>query len=190
MNWKTIMIKHLIALLALTISAGAAAADAPSQAATCVACHGQGGVSSNPQWPSLAGQKQGYLIAQITAFRDGQRSNAMMAPMVSGLRDEDIAALAAYFSAQEVSVAASGNAALVDKGHNRAGYCVSCHGMKGITANPEWPNLAGQQAAYLENQLRAFRSGTRDSGLMQTVIANLSEQDFAALASYFSQLAQ
>jgi cytochrome c553 len=182
------MTKVLIVSLILLLSGGAALADAPPQAATCVACHGVGGVSNNPLWPSLAGQKPGYLIAQITAFRDGQRANPVMAPMVNGLSDADIAALAAYFASQKVSVAASGSASLVESGHNRAGYCVSCHGMQGITANPEWPNLAGQQAAYLENQLRAFRSGARDSGLMQTVIANLSEEDFTALAAYFSQL--
>ena len=153
-----------------------------------MACHGQGGVSNNPQWPNLAGQKEGYLVAQISAFRDGQRSNPLMAPMVNGLSDAEIAALAAYYSSQALSVAASGSASLVESGHNRAGYCISCHGMKGITANREWPNLAGQQAAYLENQLRAFRSGNRDSGLMQTIIANLSDKDLTALASYFSQL--
>ena len=113
-----------------------------------------------------------------------------MAPMVKSLSDADIEALAAYYATQTAAVAASGDAELVASGHNRAGYCVSCHGMKGVSANDEWPNLAGQQARYLENQLLAFRNGTRDSGLMQTVIADLSEQDLAALAAYFSQLAR
>ena len=182
------MIKQLVASLALVIISGNVLAQTPPQVATCVACHGQGGVSSNPEWPSLAGQKQGYLRDQITAFRDGRRSNPQMAPMVSALSDADIVALAAYYAAQTPEAAASGDAGLVDSGHNRAAYCVSCHGMKGKTANEAWPNLAGQQARYLENQLRAFQSGDRDSGLMQTVIRSLGEQDFAALAAYFSQL--
>jgi cytochrome c553 len=182
------MTKQVIGSLILFILSAGAAADMPAKAATCVACHGQGGVSSNPQWPNLAGQKPGYLRDQITAFRDGKRSNPQMAPMVRGLSDADIAALASYFSSQKIAISASGDAKLVAAGHNRAGYCVACHGMKGVTANPEWPNLAGQQAPYMETQLRAFRSGDRDSAVMQTVISRLSEQDFAALAAYFSQL--
>ena len=183
------MTKNLLACLTLIALNCTALAETPAQVATCVACHGQRGVSSNPEWPSLAGQKPGYLAAQIKAFRDGERSNPQMAPMVSSLSDADIVALAAYYSGQTGNAAASGDTDLVARGHNRAGYCVSCHGMQGITANDEWPNLAGQQAQYLENQLRAFRSGDRDSGLMQTVIANLSAEDLAALAAYFSQLA-
>jgi cytochrome c553 len=183
------MIKPVIGSLILFILSASALAEMPAKAATCAACHGQAGVSSNPDWPNLAGQKAGYLRDQITAFRDGRRSNPQMAPMVKGLSDAEIAELAAYFSEQTAATAANGDAKLLTAGRNRAGYCVACHGMKGITANETWPNLAGQQARYMETQLRAFRSGARDSGLMQTVIARLGEQDFAALATYFSQLA-
>lgn len=49
-------------------------------------------------WPNLAGQKAGYLVAQMKAFRDGQRPNPMMAPMAAPLSDDDIANLAAYYS--------------------------------------------------------------------------------------------
>ena len=182
------MIKQLCASLTLALISSYTAAETPVQVATCVACHGAGGVSVNPDWPSLAGQKQGYLVEQITAFRDGGRANEQMAPMVSRLSDADIAALAAYYSAQTGKAASSGDARLVARGHNRAAYCLACHGMQGKTANEEWPNLAGQQARYLESQLRAFQSGARESGMMQTVIANFSPQDLAALAAYFSQL--
>jgi cytochrome c553 len=182
------MIKQLIASLVLFSSSTVLLADMPSMAATCSACHGQAGVSSNPEWPNLAGQKEGYLVDQITAFRDGTRENAQMAPMVKSLSDADIKALAAWYSAQPAGTAANGDKALVASGHNRASYCVSCHGMRGITANNEWPNLAGQQALYLENQLHAFRRGERSSGLMQNILDTIPEQDFKALAAYFSQL--
>ncbi len=80
-----------------TVTAGDAAAG-KIKSATCVACHGANGISTNDLWPNLAGQKEGYLIAQIKAFRDGQRVNPMMAPMTAGLSDEDVANLAAFFS--------------------------------------------------------------------------------------------
>lgn len=70
-----------------------------AKAAVCVACHGENGISGNPLWPNLAGQKDQYLILQLKAFRDGTRKHALMSPMAAGLSDDDIASLAAYYSA-------------------------------------------------------------------------------------------
>lgn len=82
-------------------SAGVMAGDAAAgkaKSATCAACHGPNGISPNDMWPNLAGQKAGYLTAQMKAFRDGKRSDPMMAPMAAPLSDADIANLAAYYS--------------------------------------------------------------------------------------------
>ena len=80
-----------------TAHAGDAAAG-KSKSASCAACHGVAGISNNDLWPNLAGQKKGYLIAQMKAFRDGQRQNPMMSPMVANLSDADIADIAAYYA--------------------------------------------------------------------------------------------
>ena len=69
-----------------------------AKAAACAACHGQAGISSNNDWPNLAAQKEGYLKKQITAFRDGGRSDALMTSMVKRLSDKDIEDLAAYYA--------------------------------------------------------------------------------------------
>lgn len=69
-----------------------------ARAATCVSCHGARGISPNPQWPDLAGQKEQYLIASLKAYRDGQRQDAIMAPLSTGLSDEDIENLAAWYA--------------------------------------------------------------------------------------------
>ena len=66
----------------------------------CAACHGQTGIASNPAWPILAGQKTGYLVNVLKAFRGGIRKDPMMAGVVRGLSDADIANLAAYYAAQ------------------------------------------------------------------------------------------
>lgn len=81
------------------VMAGDAAAG-KAKSAICAACHGVDGTSMNPLWPNLKGQKEQYLIKQIKAFRDGDRKDPSMAPMVATLSDEDIANLAAYFSSQ------------------------------------------------------------------------------------------
>ena len=75
--------------------------DAPAVAGTCVACHGETGVSPAGQWPNLAGQYKSYLEHTLKAYRSGARQNAIMAGIASALSDDDIDDLADYFSAQE-----------------------------------------------------------------------------------------
>jgi len=81
-----------------SVLAGGDAAAGKTKAATCAGCHGTAGVSNNPMWPNLAGQKTGYLVKQMKAFRDGKRKDPMMGPMAKPLNDADIDNLAAYYS--------------------------------------------------------------------------------------------
>lgn len=69
-------------------------------AKNCAACHGETGVTGNPAWPHLAGQKAGYLANVLKAFRAGLRKDPMMAGVTRALSDADIANLAAYYSGQ------------------------------------------------------------------------------------------
>jgi cytochrome c553 len=69
-------------------------------AKNCAGCHGETGVGSNPAWPDLAAQKAAYLANTLKAFRAGLRKDPMMAGVVQGLSDADIANLAAYYAAQ------------------------------------------------------------------------------------------
>jgi cytochrome c553 len=54
--------------------------------------------------------------------------------------------------------------------------------------NPQWPNLAGQQAVYLENQIKAFRDGARQEPTMAPFVQSLSDQDVADLAAHYAGL--
>jgi cytochrome c553 len=95
------LISIVVAGILLGTSGSALAGDAAAgkaKAATCAGCHGPEGVSSNPMWPNLASQKEGYLVKQMKAFRDGARSDPMMSPMAKPLTDADIDNLAAYYS--------------------------------------------------------------------------------------------
>lgn len=73
-------------------------------------------------------------------------------------------------------------------GQQRAASCAGCHGSAGISNNPAWPNLAGQQKAYLEKQLRDFRSGKRTDALMSPMAKPLSDTDIQNLAAYYNSL--
>lgn len=74
----------------------------------CAGCHGETGVGANPAWPNIAGQKAIYLANTLKAFRAGLRKDPMMAGVVRGLSDADIANLAAYYAAQSCGPAAKG----------------------------------------------------------------------------------
>jgi cytochrome c553 len=69
-------------------------------AKNCAACHGETGIGSNPAWPNFAGQKAGYLVNVLKAFRGGLRKDPTMASVVRGLSDADINNLAAYYASQ------------------------------------------------------------------------------------------
>lgn len=177
-----------VGALALCWAVPSIAETMPAKAQACVACHGQKGVSSNPEWPNLAGQHAAYLAIQITAFRDGTRDNPAMAPFVGDLTDADISALAAYYASQPRATMANGDQSLVSRGENLSGYCKACHGMQGEPVAQEWPIIAGQHAPYLQKQLAAYKSGARVNPHMQAAIAQFGEAQFAALAAYYSQL--
>lgn len=91
----------LIAMILASTSGAVLAGDAAAgkaKAASCAGCHGPVGKSSNPMWPNLAGQQEGYIVKQLKAFRDGTRTDPMMSPMAKPLTDADIENVAAYFS--------------------------------------------------------------------------------------------
>jgi cytochrome c553 len=175
----------LSAFIALPASAADAAAG-EQKAAACAGCHGPKGVSNNVQWPNLAAQQSAYLVNQLKAFKDGSRANPMMQSLVASLTDDDINNLAAYFSSQQAAKA-SGDPALAKAGEPKAAMCQGCHGA-GAKGNGQFPRLAGQHPEYIAQQLKAFKDGSRKSGPMQAIAANLAEDDFKALAAYFGSL--
>lgn len=103
------------------------------------------------------------------------------------MRRTALAALAAALFAVPFVVAAE-DVGVVEAGAAKAALCAACHGQKGVSSNPLWPSLAGQQEAYLAKQIKAFRDGERTDASMQPFVANLSDQDVADLAAYYASL--
>lgn len=99
-----------------------------------------------------------------------------------------IAAGVAFVLALPLSAyAAGGNA---EAGKAKTSMCAGCHGIPGYkTAFPETysvPKLGGQHAAYIVKALQAYKSGDRTHPSMRAIAVDLSEQDMADLAAYYS----
>jgi cytochrome c553 len=95
-----------------------------------------------------------------------------------------VVALAALVCAQAVFAAGDAQA-----GKTKAQVCSACHGADGNSANPEWPNLAGQHAKYTSKQLADLQSGKqRNNAIMTAQAANLTAEDMADLAAYYATL--
>jgi cytochrome c553 len=75
-----------------------------AKAQMCQACHGIDGLSKVPDAPNIAGQVEGYLVAQLQAFKSGARKSDAMTLVTSALSEQDIDNLAAYFSAIEIRI--------------------------------------------------------------------------------------
>jgi cytochrome c553 len=99
-------VRRGLALAAALGAAGVLAADPPpgrerAQQA-CATCHGPLGVSSAPDAPNLAGQPRGYLVAQLKAFRSGQRRHEVMNVVAKPLTDEQVGELADWYASLAV----------------------------------------------------------------------------------------
>jgi cytochrome c553 len=182
-----------------------------TKAAVCTACHGVNGNSSNPEWPNLAGQNAVYIREQLGMFKAKKRNNPIMQPIVDPLTDQDMADLAAFFSAQtpagleaDPSYWKAGEA-LYRAGDAARGIpaCVACHGPAG-QGNPAagYPALRAQHSVYTVKQLQDYLTknryrdaanpekinATRNSAMMTTIASRLTPEDIRNVASYVQGL--
>ncbi len=193
----TVSISLVLAASGSTAWAVGDAEAGKTKSATCMACHGADGNSPNPIWPSLAGQHAGYLKKQMLDYQSGeQRSNALMAPMIAALSEEDMDDLAAFYTSQKKKEATA-DPELVALGERiyRAGIpekeisaCIACHGPSGM-GNPlaNFPRLSGQHAAYSALTIKEFRDGVRRNdlgGMMQDAVARMTNEEIEAVAAY------
>jgi cytochrome c553 len=179
-------------LLVLFQAAHADPAAGKSKAAPCAACHGADGNSASGEYPILAGQTARYLYLELKDFKEGRRSNGLMAPFVAKLSREDMLDLADWFAAQKPKpLAFRPDAARVARGKKKADevLCTMCH-LGGFSGQNEIPRVAGQHPEYVVKQLKAFKARTRtnDAGSMTSVAQTITEQDIEDLAHYISSL--
>jgi len=180
-------------LCAVAFAARAQDADAGrGKAEACVACHGPGGNSTDPQFPILAGQTARYLYLQLKDFKEGRRTEPVMDPFIAKLSREDMFDLASFFAAQKPRPGAfKADPARAARGKAKADevLCTMCH-LGGFLGQNEIPRVAGQHYAYVVKQMRDFKAGrrTNDAGNMASVSRTLAESDIEDLAHYLSGL--
>jgi cytochrome c553 len=162
------------------VSAGKAAA------AGCGGCHGEAGISKTPGMPSLIGLDPKYFVAAINAYKGGQRKHDMMKTLVSGLSAADLNNISLYYALEKPDKAqtpAPGNAAA---GKTAAAGCVGCHGEGGVSGNPTTPSLAGQEAQYFVDAMRAYKSGARSDATMKGPAGSIDEATAKNLAAFYA----
>jgi cytochrome c553 len=92
-------------------------------------------------------------------------------------------AAALLLAASGAASAASGDA---EVGKKKSAPCAACHGEMGVSVSPEFPNLAGQYADYIETALRHYQNGKRKNPIMQAQVKDLKHKDILDLAAYFA----
>ncbi|PKM11605.1 MAG: cytochrome c4 [Gammaproteobacteria bacterium HGW-Gammaproteobacteria-3] len=169
-------------------------------AASCAACHGDQGVSTNPAWPSLAAQNANYLYKQLRDYAGGERDHPLMTPIAQSLSEQDSADLAAWFSAlpqPENPAVDTHNLDRAEKmvsegdGKRILPPCFVCHGARGQGEKMDIPALAGQQADYFNQTLLDYKSGQRHNDIysrMRLIAQQLSDEEIKELAQYYQQL--
>jgi cytochrome c553 len=86
-----------LSLCVITAEAEGNVEEGRNKARACQVCHGQGGRSTNPTYPRLAGQHAKYIVKQLKAFKAGTRKDPIMNGMASTLTEEDMEDVAAFF---------------------------------------------------------------------------------------------
>jgi len=74
------------------------------KASGCMRCHGDKGLSSNPNYPNIAGQHENYLIQALQEYKSGSRKNQAMNSATNRLSDANIKDIAAYYSSIKIVV--------------------------------------------------------------------------------------
>ena len=171
--------------------------------AMCIGCHGiKGYQASFPEVykvPMISGQNAKYIESALHAYKKGDRKHPTMRGISESLTDQNIADLAAYYSAhglvegqlapKEVKAPSAEVAALLGKAN-----CASCHGANfSMPIDPSYPKIGGQHADYLFVALKAYKISDnakvgRGNAIMASMAKQYSNAELKMLANYISSV--
>lgn len=203
------LVRSMIVLVALAstlaLSQKAAAQNAQAgekKAAMCIGCHGIPGYKASfpeiYQVPMIAGQNAKYIAASLAQYKKGDRKHPTMRGIAASLSEQDMADLAAFYSAgakvDPVPATPAGTvpanvAALLAKGN-----CASCHGANySAPIDPSYPKLAGQHGDYLYVALREYQTSNnpligRNNAIMMGMAQPYTPAELKLLSNYFASL--
>ena len=166
----------------------------------CSTCHGPRGISTSPEFPILAAQRQGYIVAQLENFqhktREEKAAHDFMYGIAGNLDAKIIESIAAYYSAQPPAPGRPADPAqvvlgrkLFDTGVPDRGVpaCASCHGAMGEGV-ADFPRLAGQHAKYVMRQIEFIQGLVRKAPVMHGIVKDLTPAEIEAIADYVQSL--
>lgn len=165
----------------------------PSNA--CFSCHGLDGMGDGVSTPRLAGLDAGYLQKQLQDYAARLRDDPTMYEAARWLDDGDRRAVAAWYAAMpvpETSGAAGPAPAVWFEARPESGgvSCASCHGDRGQGVGAGNPEVAGQPAAYIVDQLQRWKTGKRRNdprGVMSGAAAGLTDSEIRAIAAWLAR---
>ena len=186
--------------LALACAAQLALAAVPDAAKDCSGCHGDNGVSTRDEIPTIAGASAFYIEGQMQSYQKEQRpcpkvdktdksGKSDMCEVAKKLDAAQIKEVAAYFEGQKfVAAKQPVDAALVAKGKSLHDIrCEKCHSEGGSVADDDAGILAGQWKGYVLEAFKEFESGKRTQPeKMKPKTKGLSDADYKALAEYYA----
>jgi sulfide dehydrogenase cytochrome subunit len=192
-------------LLAVALSGAACAADVAKVAEPCAACHGEGGVSTEADVPTIAGYSEEYFTQSMdmymnadrpcveTEYRSGSRKGlkTSMCEVVKGLGEGDIQLMAEYFARQKfVPTVQAYDAEWAKTGkviHETK--CDECHSDAGREPDDNAGMLGGQKMSYLREQIGFVREGKRfTSKKMKRRLDALGNAEIEALVNYYGSI--
>ncbi len=190
-----------IGRLAVAVLFGLSSAAMAQADDACIACHGDDGLSDDPDLPIIAGASDFYIESQLFLFSDGDRpcvaeyfsareevDAADHCAVMEAFTEDEMIAQAGYYAGQSFKAAEQEiDAALADQGESiHDSSCARCHSNDGGEALDDAGILAGQWKPYLIHQLEAYRAGDRwiPDGKPDM---DISDEDIKALAEHYAR---
>jgi len=176
--------------------ADAASGEALATKHKCSKCHGDAGISEDPEEVNIAGMRDSYLYKQMKDYHGGQRNERSMKKAVKKLSDQDMADISAWYASLKPAKQAAtepdeNTLKLVYRGDptRLLKSCRSCHGRKGQGGQFDHPMIAGQNRDYFIATMVEFQDEDRANDIysrMRDIAEKLSEAEIEALATFYS----
>lgn len=154
-------------------------------ASACARCHGVDGNPSTPGIPGVAGQQPHYLVVAIQEYLNGVRKTDPMHALLRPMSKLDVESVALYFASQAPAARSAPSFGNPSAGEPLTARCGGCHGSHGVSTDAATPNLAGQDARYLVNAIRAYPKSRRHES-MESYVAGLGKSDIEDIAAFYS----
>jgi cytochrome c553 len=185
-----------VATVKMLKAADPARGEALAKEGKCSKCHGDFGISDDPEDVNIAGMSVSYLYKQLKDYKDENRDDRDMYKVTRDLEEQQLADLAAWFASQEPPQPAADRnmdpavLQLVFRGdpERLIKACASCHGRDGRGGQFDHPALAGQYPEYFIYTMTEFQEGDRTNDIysrMRVVAEALTEAEIEGLAAYY-----